>query len=62
MIIGRGAVPAPSELTVCDVATTSCRVVWLPGNSSFTHAVFLNGRQMSVVQPGTCFYTLTGML
>nr|KAG5693025.1 hypothetical protein BaRGS_005649 [Batillaria attramentaria] len=61
MLIGRDVLPVPSDLGVRSVTHDSATVTWLPGNSSCSHAILMNGREVKVVKPGVFHYTLTGL-
>ncbi|XP_053532817.1 RIMS-binding protein 2 isoform X2 [Ictalurus punctatus] len=52
MRVGKDVSAAPTELRVERIMATSARVTWLPSNSSYAHAVSLNGELRELVQAG----------
>lgn len=52
MLVGKDVSAAPTELRVERIMATSARLTWLPSNSSYAHAVSLNGKVREVVQAG----------
>ncbi|XP_078338451.1 peripheral-type benzodiazepine receptor-associated protein 1-like isoform X7 [Crassostrea virginica] len=62
MLVGKDAVPAPSDLKVSDITSNSAQISWLPGNSNYSHTLSVNGRDVQVVKPGLCVHTLTGLV
>ncbi|NWQ66432.1 RIMB1 protein, partial [Neopipo cinnamomea] len=55
--VGQGFGVAPTVLKVRSVTATSAEVTWLPCNSNYSHAVYLNGDQCDVTKPGVYWYT-----
>ncbi|NXD81596.1 RIMB1 protein, partial [Halcyon senegalensis] len=47
---------APTMLKVRSVTATSAEVTWLPCNSNYNHAVYLNGEECDVTKPGVYWY------
>ncbi|NWS77970.1 RIMB1 protein, partial [Crotophaga sulcirostris] len=54
--VGQGLCLAPTMLKVRSVTATSAEVVWLPCNSNYNHAVYLNGEECDVTKPGVYWY------
>ncbi|KAK3509317.1 hypothetical protein QTP70_028544 [Hemibagrus guttatus] len=52
MLVGKDVCAAPTELRVERIMATSARLAWLPSNSSYAHAVSLNGELCELVQAG----------
>ncbi|MCI4394360.1 hypothetical protein PGIGA_G00167860 [Pangasianodon gigas] len=52
MLVGKDVSAAPTELRVERIMATSARLTWLPSNSSYAHAVSLNGELRELVQAG----------
>lgn len=50
MLVGKDVCAAPTELRVDRIMATSARLTWLPSNSSYAHAVSLNGELRELVQ------------
>ncbi|XP_065934810.1 RIMS-binding protein 2 isoform X12 [Magallana gigas] len=61
MLVGKDAVPAPSDLKVSEITSNSAQISWLPGNSNYSHTLSVNGQDVQVVKPGLCVHTLTGL-
>ncbi|XP_064533729.1 peripheral-type benzodiazepine receptor-associated protein 1 isoform X11 [Pseudopipra pipra] len=55
--VGQDFGVAPTMLKVRSVTATSAEVTWLPCNSNYSHAVYLNGDQCDVTKPGVYWYT-----
>ncbi|NXK41449.1 RIMB1 protein, partial [Piprites chloris] len=55
--VGQDSGVAPTMLKVRSVTATSAEVTWLPCNSNYSHAVYLNGDQCDVTKPGVYWYT-----
>ncbi|KAM6242099.1 peripheral-type benzodiazepine receptor-associated protein 1 [Porphyrio hochstetteri] len=55
--VGQDFGVAPTMLKVRSVTATSAEVTWLPCNSNFNHAVYLNGEECDVAKPGVYWYT-----
>ncbi|NXM35929.1 RIMB1 protein, partial [Oxyruncus cristatus] len=55
--VGQDFGMAPTMLKVRSVTATSAEVTWLPCNSNYSHAVYLNGDQCDVTKPGVYWYT-----
>ncbi|XP_060768673.1 RIMS-binding protein 2-like isoform X1 [Neoarius graeffei] len=52
MLVGKDVCAAPTELRIERIMATSARLTWLPSNSSYAHAVSLNGELHELVQAG----------
>lgn len=52
MLVGKDVCAAPTELKIERIMATSARLTWLPSNSSYAHAVSLNGELHELVQAG----------
>ncbi|XP_063396707.1 RIMS-binding protein 2-like isoform X8 [Mytilus trossulus] len=61
ILIGKDAVPAPSQLIASNITPNSATLTWLPGNSNFQHCISLNGNEVRVVKGSICSYNLTGL-
>ncbi|CAC5408321.1 BZRAP1 [Mytilus coruscus] len=61
LLIGKDAVPAPSQLIASNITPNSATLTWLPGNSNFQHCISLNGNEVRVVKGSICSYNLTGL-
>ncbi|XP_010084763.1 PREDICTED: peripheral-type benzodiazepine receptor-associated protein 1, partial [Pterocles gutturalis] len=55
--VGQDFCMAPTMLKVRSVTTTSAEVTWLPCNSNYNHAVYLNGEECDITKPGVYWYT-----
>ncbi|KAK3750645.1 hypothetical protein QZH41_012818 [Actinostola sp. cb2023] len=61
LTIGKDASVAPSNLQSSDISPTSAKIEWLPGNSSYSHEILVNGTPLRTIRPGTYQYTLTNL-
>lgn len=52
VLVGAGAVVAPCGLRVDNIRRDTAELSWLPSNSNYTHAVFLDGVEVALVRPG----------
>ncbi|XP_064893388.1 peripheral-type benzodiazepine receptor-associated protein 1 isoform X12 [Columba livia] len=52
---------APTMLKVRSVTATSAEVTWLPCNSNYNHAVYLNGEECDITKPGVYWYTFRNL-
>ncbi|XP_027560736.1 peripheral-type benzodiazepine receptor-associated protein 1 isoform X4 [Neopelma chrysocephalum] len=59
--VGQDFGVAPTMLKVRSVTATSAEVTWLPCNSNYSHAVYLNGDQCDVTKPGVYWYTFRNL-
>ncbi|NXW47763.1 RIMB1 protein, partial [Nyctiprogne leucopyga] len=55
--VGQDFCVAPTMLKVRSITATSAEVMWLPCNSNYNHAVYLNGEECDVTKPGVYWYT-----
>ncbi|TTG47519.1 Peripheral-type benzodiazepine receptor-associated protein 1 [Bagarius yarrelli] len=62
MLVGKDVFPAPTELQVERIMATSARLTWLPSNSTYAHAVCLNGKLRELVQAGRHSLHLTDLI
>ncbi|XP_060079138.1 peripheral-type benzodiazepine receptor-associated protein 1-like [Ylistrum balloti] len=62
ILLGKDAVPIPSQLSVSDITPNSATISWLPGNSNYQHTLSINGREARVVKPGVFTYIITGLV
>ncbi|TRY60454.1 hypothetical protein DNTS_028898 [Danionella cerebrum] len=56
LLVGRNVVVAPTGLRMDEILRDSAELSWLPSNSNYSHAVFLDGVEHAVVKP--CSYRL----
>ncbi|XP_074869767.1 peripheral-type benzodiazepine receptor-associated protein 1 isoform X1 [Carettochelys insculpta] len=59
--VGQGFCIAPTLLEVRSVTVTSAEVMWLPCDSSYVHAVYLNEEECDTTKPGVYWYTFRGL-
>uniref|UniRef100_A0A8C3JI29 RIMS-binding protein 2 n=1 Tax=Calidris pygmaea TaxID=425635 RepID=A0A8C3JI29_9CHAR len=59
--VGQDFGVAPTMLKVRSVTATSAEVTWLPCNSNYNHAVYLNGEECDVTKPGVYWYTFRNL-
>ncbi|XP_069134762.1 RIMS-binding protein 2-like [Argopecten irradians] len=62
ILIGKDAVPKPTELNVSGITPNSATISWLPGNSNYQHTLSINGGDVLVVKAGVATYTVTGLV
>ncbi|KAM9525400.1 peripheral-type benzodiazepine receptor-associated protein 1 isoform 14-T14 [Guaruba guarouba] len=55
--VGQDFCLAPTMLKVRSVTATSAELTWLPCNSNYNHAVYLNGEECDITKPGVYWYT-----
>ncbi|XP_078235522.1 peripheral-type benzodiazepine receptor-associated protein 1 isoform X2 [Pogona vitticeps] len=55
-LVGRDFALAPSQLKVRSIGATSAEIVWVPSNSNFPHAIYLNGQPRDVAKAGVYWY------
>ncbi|XP_051491470.1 peripheral-type benzodiazepine receptor-associated protein 1 isoform X3 [Apus apus] len=60
--VGQDFSMTPTMLKVRSVTATSAEVTWLPCNSNYHHAVYLNGEERDVTKPGVYWYTFRDLL
>ena len=56
-----GATAAPIELKCNHVTAVSVEIEWVPGNSSYAHAIYLNGKEIQIVKPSIVNYLLQNL-
>ncbi|XP_050764941.1 peripheral-type benzodiazepine receptor-associated protein 1 isoform X1 [Gymnogyps californianus] len=59
--VGQDFCVAPTMLKVRSVTATSAEVTWLPCNSNYNHAVYLNGEERDITKPGVYWYTFRNL-
>uniref|UniRef100_A0A8B9BQS5 RIMS-binding protein 2 n=1 Tax=Anser brachyrhynchus TaxID=132585 RepID=A0A8B9BQS5_9AVES len=59
--VGRDFCLAPTMLKVRSVTATSAEVTWLPCNSNYNHAVYLNGEECDITKPGVYWYAFRNL-
>ncbi|XP_054703292.1 peripheral-type benzodiazepine receptor-associated protein 1 isoform X10 [Grus americana] len=59
--VGQDFWVAPTMLKVRSVTATSAEVTWLPCNSNYNHAVYLNGEECDITKPGVYWYTFRNL-
>ncbi|XP_052659022.1 peripheral-type benzodiazepine receptor-associated protein 1 isoform X9 [Harpia harpyja] len=59
--VGQDFCVAPTMLKVRSVTATSAEVMWLPCNSNYNHAVYLNGEECDITKPGVYWYTFRNL-
>ncbi|NXJ93255.1 RIMB1 protein, partial [Corythaixoides concolor] len=60
-LVGQDFCVAPTMLKVRSVTATSAEVTWLPCNSNYNHAVYLNGEERDMTKPGVYWYTFSNL-
>uniref|UniRef100_A0A8B9FFE5 RIMS-binding protein 2 n=1 Tax=Amazona collaria TaxID=241587 RepID=A0A8B9FFE5_9PSIT len=55
--VGQDFCMAPTMLKVRSITATSAELTWLPCNSNYNHAVYLNGEECDITKPGVYWYT-----
>ncbi|NWS43633.1 RIMB1 protein, partial [Probosciger aterrimus] len=59
--VGHDFCVAPTMLKVRSVTATSAELTWLPCNSNYNHAVYLNGEECDITKPGVYWYTFRSL-
>ncbi|NXF51572.1 RIMB1 protein, partial [Oceanites oceanicus] len=59
--VGQDFCVAPTMLKVRSITATSAEVIWLPCNSNYNHAVYLNGEECDITKPGVYWYTFRNL-
>uniref|UniRef100_A0A8C9FSR0 RIMS-binding protein 2 n=1 Tax=Pavo cristatus TaxID=9049 RepID=A0A8C9FSR0_PAVCR len=59
--VGQDLCVAPTMLKVRNVTATSAELTWLPCNSNYNHAVYLNGEECDITKPGVYWYTFCNL-
>lgn len=60
-LVGHGITLAPTHLQIQNLTATSAEISWLPSNSSFLHAVSLNGEERDVAKAGVYWYNFCNL-
>ncbi|XP_078081142.1 RIMS-binding protein 2 [Mustelus asterias] len=61
MLVGKDVCVAPMQLKVQAITATSADISWLPSNSNYTHVIFLNEEEYTVVKAGSYSYSLVNL-
>ncbi|XP_041053457.1 RIMS-binding protein 2 isoform X3 [Carcharodon carcharias] len=61
MLVGKDVCIAPMQLKVQAITATSADISWLPSNSNYTHVIFLNEEEYTVVKAGSYSYSLMNL-
>lgn len=61
LLVGKAAVPTPTDLKVSHISANGALLSWWPGNTNYQHVVSVNDQEMRVVNPGVYEYLLTGL-
>ncbi|XP_036385267.1 RIMS-binding protein 2-like [Megalops cyprinoides] len=61
LLVGKSVVVAPYCLRVDDITQVSALLSWMPSNSNYSHAVFLNGAEHHVVRPASYRYRFSDL-
>ncbi|XP_061868287.1 peripheral-type benzodiazepine receptor-associated protein 1 [Colius striatus] len=59
--VGRDSCVAPTMLKVRSISATSAEVTWLPSNSNYSHAVYLNGEECDTTKPGVYWHSFRSL-
>ncbi|KAM6048963.1 LOW QUALITY PROTEIN: peripheral-type benzodiazepine receptor-associated protein 1 [Theristicus caerulescens] len=59
--VGQDLCVAPTMLKVRSVTATSAEITWLPCNSNYNHAVYLNGEECDITKPGVYWYAFRNL-
>uniref|UniRef100_A0A8C3XPV8 Peripheral-type benzodiazepine receptor-associated protein 1 n=1 Tax=Chelydra serpentina TaxID=8475 RepID=A0A8C3XPV8_CHESE len=59
--VGQGFCVAPTLLKIRSVTATSAEVTWLPCNSNYVHAVYLDEEECDATKPGVYWYTFRSL-
>ncbi|XP_055971583.1 RIMS-binding protein 2 isoform X7 [Sorex fumeus] len=61
LLVGKDVVVAPSHLRVDNITQVSAQLSWVPTNSNYSHAIFLNEEELGVVQAARYKYQLVNL-
>uniref|UniRef100_W5M523 RIMS-binding protein 2 n=1 Tax=Lepisosteus oculatus TaxID=7918 RepID=W5M523_LEPOC len=61
ILVGRDVCVAPTQLKVESTTATSASLAWLPSNSNYVHAVFLNDEECEIVKAGCYSHCLSNL-
>ncbi|XP_058547485.1 RIMS-binding protein 2 isoform X4 [Neofelis nebulosa] len=56
LLVGKDVAVAPSQLRVDNITQISAQLSWLPANSNYSHAIFLNEEELDVVRAASYTY------
>uniref|UniRef100_A0A670KIR2 RIMS binding protein 2 n=1 Tax=Podarcis muralis TaxID=64176 RepID=A0A670KIR2_PODMU len=60
-LVGNSFHIAPALLELWSITATSAKITWLPSNSNYTHAVYLNEMEYDVTKAGVYWYTFKNL-
>ncbi|XP_078237689.1 RIMS-binding protein 2-like [Pogona vitticeps] len=60
-LVGKSFSAAPEFLRLRSLTATLAEITWLPSNSNYTHAVYLNGEKYDETNTGTYWYTFQNL-
>ncbi|XP_053135805.1 peripheral-type benzodiazepine receptor-associated protein 1-like isoform X2 [Hemicordylus capensis] len=60
-VVGNDSQVAPTCLKLQKITATSAEICWLPSNSNYTHAVYLNEKEYDVTKTGVYLYTFQNL-
>ncbi|CAE1312074.1 RIMBP2 [Acanthosepion pharaonis] len=61
LLVGKDAVPTPTDLKVSHITANGALLSWWPGSTNYQHVISVNDQEMRVVNPGVYEYLLTGL-
>lgn len=61
LLVGKDAVPTPTDLKVSHITANGALLSWWPGSTNYQHVISVNDEEMRVVNPGVYEYLLTGL-
>ncbi|XP_024614232.1 RIMS-binding protein 2 [Neophocaena asiaeorientalis asiaeorientalis] len=56
LLVGKDVAVAPSHLRVDNITQVSAQLSWMPTNSNYSHAIFLNEQELDVVRAASYKY------
>ncbi|XP_043924691.1 RIMS-binding protein 2-like isoform X12 [Protopterus annectens] len=56
LLVGKDVIVAPTQLKVDNITQTSAELSWLPCNSNYSHAIFLNDEEFDIVKAASYKY------
>uniref|UniRef100_A0A8D0G8Q1 Fibronectin type-III domain-containing protein n=1 Tax=Sphenodon punctatus TaxID=8508 RepID=A0A8D0G8Q1_SPHPU len=62
LCVGQDFCLAPTLLEIRSITAISAEIVWLPCNSNYTHAVYLNEEECDMIKAGVYWYTFRNLL
>nr|XP_056715037.1 RIMS-binding protein 3A-like [Euleptes europaea] len=60
-LVGNTSHIAPTLPNLRNITATSAEITWLPSNSNYTHAVYLNEKEYGVTKAGVHWYTFQNL-